>query len=149
MSTVVSLICLVQSFQKTTNHFLLHESLRLANLEEKNLKPWTLMKCCIVWHFIWVFTVCQNMLLGLTNKQMFNLLSVCQRWRLHFEFVTSVEPIKEPERPTKPDETSTWRGPATVAVETMVWDLPIKIFPANPVHASSVTLLKTVNGICV
>lgn len=74
---------------------------------------------------------------------------VCQRWRLHFEFVTSVEPIKEPERPTKPDETSTWRGPATVAVETMVWDLPIKIFPANPVHASSVTLLKTVNGIGV
>ena len=89
------------------------------------------------------------MLLGVTNIQMVHLLSVCQRWRLHFEFVTSVEPIKEPERPTKPDETSTWQGPATVAVETMVWDLPIKIFPANPVHASSVTLLKTVNGICV
>ena len=38
MSTVVSLICLGPSFQKMTNHFLLHGSLWPTNLE-KNLKP--------------------------------------------------------------------------------------------------------------
>ena len=77
------------------------------------------------------------------------VILVCQRWRLHFEFVTSVNPIRGPERPSNPEESVTWRGPATVAVETMVWDLPIKMFPANPVHVSSVTLLKTVHSISV
>lgn len=72
---------------------------------------------------------------------------VCQRWRLHFEFVTAIEPLTGPERPRHPDESVTWRGPATIQVETMVWDLPIKMFPANPIHASSVTLLKTVHSI--
>lgn len=72
---------------------------------------------------------------------------VCQRWRLHFEFVTAIEPLTGPERPRHPDESATWRGPATIQVETMVWDLPIKMFPANPIHASSVTLLKTVHSI--
>ncbi|KAL3831384.1 hypothetical protein ACJMK2_023136 [Sinanodonta woodiana] len=72
---------------------------------------------------------------------------VCQRWRLHFEFITTCEPIKEPEKPTKPDQSTTWRGPATLNVETMVWDLPVKIFPSNPLHASSVTLIKTANSI--
>ena len=42
-----------------------------------------------------------------------------------------------------------WRGPATLDVETMVWDLPIKVFPTNPLHASSVTLLKTGSSIQV
>ena len=101
--------------------------------------------------FIWPHLVVslKDSLLFIKGGMILSSISVCQRWRLHFEFVTSTEPIKEPERPTKPDETSTWRGPATVSVETMVWDLPVKIFPANPVHASSVTLLKTVNGITV
>ena len=38
MSTVVSLICLGPLFQKMTQHFLLHGSLRPIN-PEKNLKP--------------------------------------------------------------------------------------------------------------
>ena len=39
MSTVLCLICLGPSFQKMTNHVLLHESLRPTYLE-KSLKPW-------------------------------------------------------------------------------------------------------------
>ena len=39
MSTVLSLICFVPSFQKMSQHFLLYGSLRPTNLE-KNLKPW-------------------------------------------------------------------------------------------------------------
>ena len=29
----------------------------------------TLMKCCIMWHFIWVFTVCNSTLLGVSRIQ--------------------------------------------------------------------------------
>ncbi|XP_046354863.1 RAB6A-GEF complex partner protein 2-like [Haliotis rufescens] len=67
---------------------------------------------------------------------------VCLRWRLHFEFVTSCDPVEEVEM-AKTDDGSTWRGPPTMNVETMVWDMPIKVFPTNPLHASSVTLMKT------
>ncbi|KAL4222689.1 Golgi membrane exchange factor (Ric1p-Rgp1p) subunit [Mactra antiquata] len=73
---------------------------------------------------------------------------VCQRWRLHFEFVTSVEPVKG-EVKTTDDESTIWRGPATLRVETMVWDLPIKMFASNPVYASSVSLLKIRHSINV
>ncbi|XP_067665114.1 RAB6A-GEF complex partner protein 2-like [Haliotis asinina] len=73
---------------------------------------------------------------------------VCLRWRLHFEFVTSCDPVEEVEM-SKSDEGSMWRGPPTMNVETMVWDMPIKVFPTNPLHASSVTLMKTSSTIRV
>ncbi|XP_046562639.1 RAB6A-GEF complex partner protein 2-like [Haliotis rubra] len=73
---------------------------------------------------------------------------VCLRWRLHFEFVTSCDPVEEVET-SKTDEGSMWRGPPTMNVETMVWDMPIKVFPTNPLHASSVTLMKTSSTIRV
>ncbi|XP_052245821.1 RAB6A-GEF complex partner protein 2-like [Dreissena polymorpha] len=73
---------------------------------------------------------------------------VCQRWRLHFEFVTTVEPIQGEVRVDE-DDSTTWRGPATLQVETMVWDFPVKIYPSHPGHASSVTLLKLLHSITV
>ncbi|XP_041361064.1 RAB6A-GEF complex partner protein 2-like [Gigantopelta aegis] len=90
-----------------------------------------------------------NIPLPLTAAPGFITDIVCLRWRLHFEFVTSCEPIEGPMRPTNPDENVTWRGPPTVNVETMVWDLPIKVFPPNPLHASSVTLMRTSSSIRV
>lgn len=72
------------------------------------------------------------------------IFSVCQRWRLHFEFVTSLSAISSAQDlAANAEQGGQWRGPATLDVETMVWDLPIKVFPTNPLHASSVTLLKT------
>jgi len=56
--------------------------------------------------------------------------------------------VKGDER-TNEDGSSTWQGPATLNVETMVWDLPVKILPSNPVNASSVTLLKLLHTITV
>ncbi|XP_052807566.1 RAB6A-GEF complex partner protein 2-like [Mya arenaria] len=73
---------------------------------------------------------------------------VCQRWRLHFEFVTSNDAMQGETR-TNEDGSTSWRGPASMNVETMVWDLPVKIFPSNPVHASSVTLLKLLHTVNV
>lgn len=75
------------------------------------------------------------------------LLSVCQRWRLHFEFVTSFDDVSGPECLPSDGEERQWQGPSTLNVETMIWDLPIKVFPTNPIHASSVTLLKTSSAI--
>ncbi|XP_064620982.1 RAB6A-GEF complex partner protein 2-like [Lineus longissimus] len=74
---------------------------------------------------------------------------VCLRWRLHFEFVTSKNLIPDQAPPSEPTESCTWQGPETLEVETMVWDMPIKVFATNPVHASSVSLLKTTNVICI
>jgi len=54
---------------------------------------------------------------------------VALKWRLHFEFVTSVKPI---DWSTGPD----WKPPGEVDIETMVWDLPISIYPTAPAHVS-------------
>ncbi|XP_048735438.2 RAB6A-GEF complex partner protein 2-like isoform X2 [Ostrea edulis] len=72
---------------------------------------------------------------------------VCLRWRLHFEFVTSCDQIPELETPERPDASAVWSGPSNLNVETMIWDLPIKIYPTNPLHACSSTQLKTYTSI--
>lgn len=88
-----------------------------------------------------------NIPIPLTATPCFITDIVCLRWRLHFEFVTSCEPLPGSERPSNPEDSASWRGPATINVETMVWDLPVKIYPTSPLHASSVTSIKT--GSCV
>ncbi|XP_025077254.1 RAB6A-GEF complex partner protein 2-like isoform X1 [Pomacea canaliculata] len=85
-----------------------------------------------------------NLPIPLTATPAFMTDIVCQRWRLHFEFVTSLSAISSAQDlAANAEQGGQWRGPATLDVETMVWDLPIKVFPTNPLHASSVTLLKT------
>ena len=61
--------------------------------------------------------------------------------------MTSCDPVAASEVSRNPNEPSTWRGPPTLNVETMVWDLPVKIFPTNPIQASSVTFLKTMASV--
>ncbi|XP_058809730.1 RAB6A-GEF complex partner protein 2 isoform X2 [Phymastichus coffea] len=48
------------------------------------------------------------------------------KWRLHFEFVTAVKPIEFPD-----ENTMNWQAPSTVDIETMVWDLPVHIYPTT------------------
>uniref|UniRef100_A0A1B6CB05 RAB6A-GEF complex partner protein 2 n=1 Tax=Clastoptera arizonana TaxID=38151 RepID=A0A1B6CB05_9HEMI len=52
---------------------------------------------------------------------------VSLQWRLHFEFVTT-----EPNILSSPDNVQTWQGPSALSVETMIWDLPIQIYPSLP-----------------
>lgn len=54
---------------------------------------------------------------------------VVLKWRLHFEFVTAVTPL------TWIGE-SEWYPPKMVDIETMVWDLPIVVYPTAPAHVS-------------
>ncbi|XP_075221837.1 RAB6A-GEF complex partner protein 2 isoform X2 [Lycorma delicatula] len=51
------------------------------------------------------------------------------RWRLHFEFVTT-DPVSATLNSTLNTDSSTvYEGPASLPIETMVWDLPIQIYP--------------------
>jgi len=64
---------------------------------------------------------------------------------LHFEFVTAKTPLPSlaPPAANAPDSAALWQGPASIDVETMVWDLPIKVFATNPMFVSSVSQLRT------
>ncbi|XP_013183680.2 RAB6A-GEF complex partner protein 2 [Amyelois transitella] len=51
---------------------------------------------------------------------------VSLRWRLHFEFVTTCEKLL----PNAEDDS--WKAPLNIAIETMVWNLPVKIYSTLP-----------------
>ncbi|CAD6231718.1 GSCOCG00001552001-RA-CDS [Cotesia congregata] len=54
------------------------------------------------------------------------------KWRLHFEFVTTTKVIEMPMA-----NTIDWKAPSSLDVETMVWDLPLHIYPSiTPSNAS-------------
>ncbi|XP_072167044.1 RAB6A-GEF complex partner protein 2-like [Diadema setosum] len=74
---------------------------------------------------------------------------VCLRWRLHFEFTTAKEPIPEHGIPTDQSECALWQGPENLNVDTLVWNLPIKILPTNPLHATSFASSKSSNIVVV
>lgn len=51
------------------------------------------------------------------------------RWRLHFQFVTTLNEDLMPEDGPQSDN---WHGPKHIDIETMVWNLPITIYSTNP-----------------
>ena len=67
----------------------------------------------------------------------------CVSYYLHFEFVTSPAPGSRQEVP-RDEGGSEWQGPAKLDIETMVWDLPIKLFTTYPNHAAQSAKLDTV-----
>jgi len=65
-------------------------------------------------------------------------------YNLHFEFVTSVNKL---ERQGAPQEEggSEWQGAGKLDIETMVWDLPITVYPTFPTHAALHSNIVTTN----
>lgn len=57
--------------------------------------------------------------------------SVSLRWKLHFEFVTAVKPTDDLKVIHNTDQI--WQAPKSVEIETMVWDLPIQIYPTTTI----------------
>lgn len=55
---------------------------------------------------------------------------VAVKWRLHFEFVTSTMTNYKDEN----EKTGEWNAPTEIPVETMIWNLPITIYSANPLQ---------------
>lgn len=68
------------------------------------------------------------------------------KWRLHFEFVTSREPVETHLVRENQSETVTWSGVEQIDVDTFSWDLPIKVLPTNPVLASYVSPFSSTNS---
>jgi len=60
---------------------------------------------------------------------------------LHFEFVTSVSGTAKQPVPEE-EGGSEWQGPSKVDIETMVWDLPITLYPTYPNHAAQASQLQ-------
>ena len=54
---------------------------------------------------------------------------------LHFEFVTTASKGEKQEVPEE-EGGSEWQGPTKMEIETMVWDLPIKLYTTYPNHAA-------------
>lgn len=62
--------------------------------------------------------------------------NVCSvQYQLHFEFVTSIHNM-EKQNVVAEGGGSEWQGPCKVDIETMVWDLPIRLFPTFPSHTA-------------
>ena len=72
------------------------------------------------------------------------LFSVSLKWKLHFEFVLSVDKNEESksdsiensnqeiENKENEDDKKQWKAPSKLDIETLVWDLPITLYPSNP-----------------
>ena len=63
---------------------------------------------------------------------------VSLRWKLHFEFVTSKAPRSLLPANVDSASSTTWSTANSIEVESMTWDLPIKILPTNPYFANNV-----------
>ncbi|XP_022920364.1 RAB6A-GEF complex partner protein 2 [Onthophagus taurus] len=71
----------------------------------------------------------------------FSTKLVSLKWRLHFEFVTSTNSGLQP-----PDlDVFDWQAPGELSIETMVWDLPIKLFSTTPILVAQGVQL---NNVC-
>jgi len=74
--------------------------------------------------------------LSATPSFMNDLVNV--RWNLHFEFVISDGISGQYAR--HPDGGVEWTAPSTLEIHTMVWDLPIKVYACNPLHAANASV---------
>ncbi|CAF1635875.1 unnamed protein product [Rotaria magnacalcarata] len=68
----------------------------------------------------------------------FSMDLVSLRWKLHFEFVISKTPRGSLLANNDPSASTAWSPPNSMDVESMTWDLPIKILPTNPYFANNV-----------
>lgn len=51
------------------------------------------------------------------------------RWQLHFQFVTTIA-----EDVLRVPEDGNWKAPTDIDIETMIWNLPITLYPTSPHH---------------
>lgn len=56
------------------------------------------------------------------------------RWRLHFEFVTTHSNLGI-ESDSGIDDGSSWQAPLDIDIETMIWNLPVTLYPTAPMQS--------------
>lgn len=64
-------------------------------------------------------------------------LLVSHRWKLHFEFVIAKTSQSYLAKNSDPSMSCSWSPASSIDVESMIWDLPIKVFPTNPFSANN------------
>lgn len=64
------------------------------------------------------------------------------RWRLHFQFVTSTN--EELNMEINKDSLE-WQAPTDISIETMIWNLPVTIYPTAPVQIPQASGKYTLN----
>lgn len=64
------------------------------------------------------------------------------RWRLHFQFVTSTNDELNME---VDKETLEWQAPTDISIETMIWNLPVTLYPTAPVQIPQASGTFTLN----
>ncbi|XP_043934503.1 RAB6A-GEF complex partner protein 2 [Protopterus annectens] len=85
----------------------------------------------------------------LTAPPEFSTNIVSLSWRLHFEFVTSRQPVDPPIVPENETEVIVLSGAEHIEVDTFSWDLPVKVLPTNPVLASYGLQFSSSNSISI
>lgn len=102
-------------------------------------------------HEVCLFSEHSQMLLPipLTVTPAFTTELVTLQWRLHFEFVTTTTPIESQSVNSDSSLDSTWQGPSTLDIETMVWDLPISVYPASPLQLIYGPQCKSDVSVCI
>lgn len=62
-----------------------------------------------------------------------HIFSVDVRWRLHFEFVTTHSDLGV--ESNSGIDTDNWQAPLDVDIETMIWNLPVTLYPTAPMQS--------------
>lgn len=69
------------------------------------------------------------------------LVPVELKWKLRIEFALSAEVLQLDVPSVGHDQQSVlWRPPLRVPVETLLWDIPVGIYPTDPMQVHSVHL---------
>lgn len=55
------------------------------------------------------------------------------RWRLHFEFVTTQNGLGVESGDSDTVQTN-WQAPLDIEIETMIWNLPVTLYPTAPIQ---------------
>lgn len=58
------------------------------------------------------------------------------KWRLHFQFVTSTNKNLEV---SLNESNLEWHAPDDISIETMIWNLPVTIYPTNPMQITQIS----------
>ncbi|XP_023241130.1 RAB6A-GEF complex partner protein 2-like isoform X1 [Centruroides sculpturatus] len=85
----------------------------------------------------------------LTITPAFSSEVVSLQWKLHFEFVTTTSQIPDVLPSSSPSESVMWQGPSSLDVQTMVWDLPVMVYPTHPVHIAQGLPIKCENSLII
>lgn len=64
---------------------------------------------------------------------LFCLCLVDVRWRLHFEFVTTHSDLGI--ESGSGIDGSNWQAPLDIDIETMIWNLPVTLYPTAPMQS--------------